>query len=582
MIPASVANGETNGIGQFRLDQPLSLALVHVPPANSLCHSAEPLGLMALKGQILRLRDDAHVSILDRQIESGDSIADRLLVQNPDVIGLSLFPGSRREADAILARVLAQRTGRPPLLVFGNAGTMFSFEDLLKKHPGSLVVRGEGEDAMQGIVEALYGIRRLDTVPNVVRLAGDGLVHNVRQRVDLDRVAPPCRDDSLRYIRMGILSLLETGRGCRHACTFCTRAMFFGEHRRREFPVERIVSDLETLSGLGAEGTNIADDDFFQAGPAKLKQLALQIIESKARGRITGNLQLVASLRADDLWSGKASDNENSLNRQALELMNKAGLMWVCMGVESGSPTQLERYGKTLSLAEIRNAVTMLESLGIGIDANIILFDPHVSFPELRETVAFLRRTGLWKHVVEPFSVVCAVQGSALTERLQSCGLLYGGFDRDRQMCPFVFRDERMALVVQLLYAWREPFRELNAALRRAYRGEMWCGRCHDPGARRIYNHVVQSRSVSLDMLERSVDIVEHGKGAGECRAAFNAGNRGLRAIAASLLNEIGTGTIMDRSGRLNTIAAEFIEKCPAEMPAYGQMSLADVDDGDR
>jgi hypothetical protein len=378
-------------------------------------------------------------------------------------------------------------------------------------------------------------------------------------------VAPPCRFDSRCYIRLGFQSLIETGRGCRHACAFCTRGAFFNEHRRREFPIERIVRDLEALSGLGAAGVTIADDDCFQAGPAKLKQMALQIIDSKARGRIARNLQLAASLRADELWSGKASEEENNLKKQALELMNQAGLIWVYMGVESGSQAQLERYGKTISPAETRSALAMLESLGIGIDASIMPFDPHVSFPELRETIAFLKQTGLWKHVVEPFSVVRAVQESALTKRLQSCGLLHRDYDPDWQMYPFVFQDERIALVVQLLYAWRAPFRELNAALKRAYREEMWCGRCHDPGARRIFHHVVRSRAVCLDMLERSVGIIEHGKGAGECRAAFSAGNRDLKAIAASLLNEIGKGIITDRTGLLKTNAAAFIERCPTE-----------------
>ena len=40
--------------------------------------------------------------------------------------------------------------------------------------------------------------------------------------------------------------------------------------------------------------------------------------------------------------------------------------------------------------------------------------------------------------------------------------------------------------------------------------------------------------------------------------------------IAASLLNEIGKGMIVDRTGLLKTNAKEFIETCPAEQPASG------------
>jgi radical SAM superfamily enzyme YgiQ (UPF0313 family) len=562
-MPSDAAtNSECKGIGPFNRDRPLNIALVHVPPANSLCHDAEPLGLMALKGQILRAREDARVSILDGQIENPDSIADQLLSQSPDVIGISLFPGSRRATDAVFARFMAGRM-KPPLIVFGNVGATFAFEDLLQDYPGSLAVRGEGEDAMQGIIEALYRIRPLDAVPNIVRLEDGGFIHHVRQRVDLDTVAPPCRCDSAHYIRLGIQNLIETGRGCRHGCAFCTRGIFFNEHRRREFPVDRIVRDLEALSSLGAGGVTIADDDCFQAGPAKVMQMAQHIIEAKSQGRIAGNLQLAASLRADELWSGKASEEENRLKRQALELMHRAGLVWISMGIESGSPTQLQRYGKTVTPSDTRSALVMLESLGIGIEASIMPFDPQVSFPELRETMAFLRQTGLWKHVVEPFSVVRAVAGSALTERLQSCGLVDRGYDRDWQMYRFRFQDERIALVVQLLYAWRQPFHELNAALKRAYREEMWCGHHHDPGAQRIFHYAVLSRAVFLDMLERCVEIVEHGKGAYECRAAFSAGNRDLKAIAASLLDEIDKGIITDRTGLLKAHGAEFIEKCP-------------------
>jgi hypothetical protein len=73
-------------------------------------------------------------------------------------------------------------------------------------------------------------------------------------------------------------------------------------------------------------------------------------------------------------------------------LLKRAGLARLFIGVESGSTSQLKRYGKGITPEQSIMALRILSSLGIEIRIGFVMFDPLMTFQELNENVEFLER----------------------------------------------------------------------------------------------------------------------------------------------------------------------------------------------
>jgi len=64
----------------------------------------------------------------------------------------------------------------------------------------------------------------------------------------------------------------------------------------------------------------------------------------------------------------------------------------VFVGVESGSPAQLRRYGKGQTVAQTVDALRVASMLRVPLEFGFITFDPLLTPPELAENIAFLAR----------------------------------------------------------------------------------------------------------------------------------------------------------------------------------------------
>ena len=61
------------------------------------------------------------------------------------------------------------------------------------------------------------------------------------------------------------------------------------------------------------------------------------------------------------------------------------------MGVESGSPSQLIRYGKGVTVEETEQAIRILREIGFNVEPRIIFFDPEATLDELKESIDFIK-----------------------------------------------------------------------------------------------------------------------------------------------------------------------------------------------
>ncbi|MFA5363091.1 MAG: pantetheine-phosphate adenylyltransferase, partial [Candidatus Omnitrophota bacterium] len=223
----------------------------------------EPLGLETIKGYLQQeFRDKVEVVILHSRIHSFGDIIRWINTERPDIVGLSVFFGQSALTNKIINAVSGIYKDYKPLIVLGNNISTYNTVLLLNKYPNVVVVKGEGEQAMSGLVKFMRGECSLQDVPNAAFRKETGeIVETEIVPMDLACLGTPSRDLLPRVLNSGGVAFLETSRGCSGHCTFCSRRSF---HRCgwRGRPVERILEDMIDLNSKGVKLINIVDDSF--------------------------------------------------------------------------------------------------------------------------------------------------------------------------------------------------------------------------------------------------------------------------------------------------------------------------------
>ncbi|GAA2451782.1 hypothetical protein GCM10010191_82530 [Actinomadura vinacea] len=391
-----------------------------------------PLGVARLASW-LRFTHAGRVQVVDYALTPGDPLGAvlRALVRRPAVVGVGVNFGQWRML-ADLAELLEQETAAwqsPPVVVLGNILAAFSPEEAAKPFKRALddgrvlVATGLGERPLEQLCRSLddpqkwAGIDGLGLVSGSVAgvperastpqqdaplgfrdLPGRGTSsasHALHASSVPSLVAP---DDSLvlAVAAEGGQVSLETSLGCQFgACTFCPR-----QHKGEGWvrgSEEVCVAILERFSRLrapsgGQVALSLVDEEFFGAeglqDPPPSRLPAARILTAlKHLG-----LRFEVYTRLEQLFDRRQSDRWN-LRRASLLADAAPHMRRLFAGVESGSPTQLRRYGKGQTVAQTVDALRVASTLGIPLEFGFITFDPLLTPAELAENMAFLART---------------------------------------------------------------------------------------------------------------------------------------------------------------------------------------------
>ena len=212
---------------------------------------------------------------------------------------------------------------------------------------GDFVVRGEGENTMPLLLEAM-------------RHGKTGIIEN-NEKPDLT-TSPIPRFDLLRLEDYASFTI-QTSRGCPFDCEFCDVVNLFGRTPRYKTP-QQVIAELETLYRLGARGSAfICDDNFI--GSKKQARALLQELTPWLRSRgepFTFLTQASVNLGQD---------------LEMIDLMTAANFDKVFIGIESPDENVLQISHKfhniknplVESLQNIqRNGLDVVGSFIIGLD----------------------------------------------------------------------------------------------------------------------------------------------------------------------------------------------------------------------
>jgi hypothetical protein len=279
-----------------------------------------------------------------------------------------------------LARLMAKRVhemDRDLPVIAGGIHPTLADRHILETTDVDCIVRGEGERIFPELLSSIENGRALDEV--------DGISYRENGKIVINRDRQPLSPEELNDNPLPALDLLPTGiyskicvetsRGCRFNCIFCTLASR-GTWRSclPQAALKRFEHAIEYEGKLrrGKRNLSIVDGNF--AGSRKRSEEILQGLKAMD----TGDFLIDFEARVDDL-----------IRSDILDLCAGLPLDFILAGIECGYPSGLRRIRKGIDMQMVERCAGRAQEKGIAVYYSFILGFPWEGRNECLQTVAF-------------------------------------------------------------------------------------------------------------------------------------------------------------------------------------------------
>lgn len=341
-----------------------------------------PLGLAYLNAALRQAGHDTRV--LDFLVGS-ETLTEALVRFKPDYVGISL-----RNIDNVLIHkqetffeslhTICETVRRvhPCPIVLGGSGFSIYPQALLERCGADFGIQGEGESSLPALISALSEGRDYTAIPGVVyRREGRAVLRPSQFATIETQSKPGDRPPELvaHYLKTSGMLNLQTQRGCRYSCCYCTYPLIEGRQYRRR-PPEVIAEEMAQLEALGAQYVFITDSVFNSS-----EQHVRETCDAIFRRRLS--LRWGCFLRPQGLTA------------ELMQLMARAGLAHIEFGSDSLFDPVLVEYGKRLTFDDIQTSSELARTEKIDFCHFLICGGPGETMTTLEGTFRnSLRMTG--------------------------------------------------------------------------------------------------------------------------------------------------------------------------------------------
>jgi hypothetical protein len=181
--------------------------------------------------------------------------------------------------------------------------------------------------------------------------------------------------------------------------------------------VDSIVAELSDLYHRhGVRIFNFQDDNFFLPNPVKAAERFSAIRDGLLR---SGMDQIAIAVKA----------RPDSITEESIRILDEMGIFRVFLGVENTSENGLRNLNRKQTVADILNALRILNDFDIHVAYNLLMFEPDTTLDDILANLRFMGR-----HIENPFNFCRAeaYPGTGLECKLLQEGRLLGdafGYD---------------------------------------------------------------------------------------------------------------------------------------------------------
>ncbi len=339
-----------------------------------------------------------------------------LIEFGPELIGISSM--SFQYASALEVMSICREVAPGAKIVLGGYHASLSYPQLTAEisTPFNYLIRGEGEQALPALVEALEGVREFSAVPGLSWFSNGVIVHNpTAELLDMRQLPMPDRNarvlDNFTYFNRK-MDCVETSRGCTMPCTFCSITGMYGSNFRCH-TVDRVIADLKELQRRGTQTVLLVDDNI-TLDAARFRKIAEAIAE---HGLNTMEYLVQASV------AGIVSDPD------LIPALARANFIMVFLGIEAVQPRNLQLFQKGDIREQTEQAVNRLRRHEIGVMGGFIVGNPDDDRQDIREVFRAARRLRIDLPYVQ---CVTPYPGTRIREELLEAGLVTNPDDLSR------------------------------------------------------------------------------------------------------------------------------------------------------
>ena len=219
--------------------------------------------------------------------------------------------------------------------------------------------------------------------------------YHAEERPTLTDVPLP-RRDLLHQDRYLAPNLVQTARGCPHACSFCSVSPVFG----RKYRFRPVPEVIEEIRALGSRSVGFPDDNIV-GRPARARELFEALIPLRVQ------------------WAGQG-DLSMAKDEELLNLMARSDCLAMFVGIESLCAESLATAHKQPNIGlDLEQAIATIHRHGIDLVGSFV-FGLEGDKPDLfRKTVAFAERVKL---AAAQFSVLTPFPGTPIYEQFKAEG----------------------------------------------------------------------------------------------------------------------------------------------------------------
>lgn len=336
-----------------------------------------PLGLGYLASTIKSA--GFSVSILDFELLRKDvnSIASILKEHKPDVVAVQCYTYGMRIVKNYIKRI--KEYDSKIITVLGGPQVTSSPEETLEYMSpfADYLITGEAEFEFVNLLKSLNnGVTPEDSIIKA------GLIEN------LDDIPFPCWeliDPALyppaphgAFYREFPVAPIIASRGCPYNCYFCEATSLSG-NRVRYRSVENLIEEILLLiNKFGVKEIHFVDDNF-----TFNREYVLEFCDRILSKGVRLSFACPNGVRID------------SIDKELLSIMKKAGFYSLSLGIESGSQKVLDRINKKITIDDARKAVKLLNEEGIRAVGFFIIGFPFEDREDIEKTIEFAKSLDL-------------------------------------------------------------------------------------------------------------------------------------------------------------------------------------------
>ncbi|MFH1826207.1 MAG: radical SAM protein [bacterium] len=388
--------------------------LVRVPTLESAYNSFAdfsaiflPVGLITIAAVLEQSKYEVKIIDGDAERLTFEETLARVVKEAPDYIGSTVMTATIDITGQFYSRLKAVLP--EVITIVGGPHVSSLPEKSLKEFADiDIVVVGEGEETVAELMPVLAAKEDLGKVRGIVFRKNGQIIKNENRPPisDLGTTLMPAFHllNFHLYRSYGWngwvgghrspIGVIFTSRGCVGRCNFCASHCVFGQGMRF-FSSERIKAEIDLLVNQYNIRILYFQDDTFTVNRKLVNEICDHLIERGYNRR----LEIMVSTRVD------------FVHEPTFRKMRKAGVRWVCFGVESGNQNILDKMNKGTTLQQIRSAFKKVNDLGFYVVGNYMIGGLGETWETAMDTINLACEL---KHDYAAFSIAIPFPGSDL------------------------------------------------------------------------------------------------------------------------------------------------------------------------